>query len=62
MVCEDRVAGDAAKAMVLRSQVQNDVALLAANQLPDAWRKWNLENMGFEPGELTSTEKIEIEE
>ena len=62
VVCEDRVAGDAAKAMVLRSQVQNDVAMLAANQLPDAWRKWNLENLGFEPGELTSTEKIEIEE
>ena len=56
VVCEDRVAGDAAKAMVLRSQVRDDLAMLQLRQIPDAWKKWNLERLGFEPGEISSVE------
>ena len=56
VVCEDRVAGDAAKAMVLRSQVRDDLAMLQLRQIPDAWKKWNLERLGFEPGVISSVE------
>ena len=59
VVCEDRVAGDAAKAMVLRSQVLNDLQMLQQRQIPEAWQKWNLERMGFVPGEVSSVENVE---
>ena len=62
VVCTDRVAGDAAKAMVLRSQVRDDLAMLQLRQVPDSWRKWNLERLGFEPGEISSVEIVEEEE
>ena len=54
VVCVDRVPGDAAKAAVLRTQIRDDLAMLQQRQIPDAWRKWNLERMGFEPGEISS--------
>jgi len=62
VVCEDRVAGDAAKAMVLRSQVRDDLAMLQLRQIPDAWKKWNLERLGFEAGEMNSVEIVPEEE
>ena len=62
VVCEDRVAGDAAKAMVLRSQVMHDVAMLQQRQIPEEWRKWNLERMGFEPSDISSVEVVAEEE
>ena len=62
VVCEDRQEGDAAKAVVLRSQIQNDLAMLSARQLPEAWLKWNLDRLGFQPGEISSVEKVETEE
>ena len=62
VVCEDRVAGDAAKAMVLRSQVRDDLAMLQLRQIPESWRKWNLERLGFEPGEISSVEIAEEQE
>ena len=62
VVCEARKEGDPAKAMVFRSQIQNDVTMLAANQIPAAWQKWNLERLGFETTEATSVEKAEVEE
>ena len=62
VVCEDRKEGDAAKAMVLKGQVQNDITMLEANRLPTAWTKWNLERLGFEAGEISSVEKTEIDE
>ena len=62
VICEDRQEGDAAKAMVLRSQIQNDLAMLASRQLPESWLKWNLERLGFEPGEISSVEKVETED
>ena len=62
VVCEDRVAGDAAKAMVLRSQIRDELAMLQQRQIPESWRKWNLERLGFETGEISSTENPEVEE
>lgn len=62
VVCEDRKEGDAAKAMILKGQVQNDITMLEANRLPTAWTKWNLERLGFEAGEISSVEKTEIDE
>ena len=59
VVCKDRVPGDAAKAMVLRSQVRDDIAMLQMRQVPEAWRKWNLARLGFEPGEISSVENPE---
>ena len=56
VVCEDRKPGDAAKAMVLRSQVQNDVQMLQQRQIPEAWQKWNLERLGFVAGAAASVE------
>lgn len=61
VVCEDRKEGDAAKAMVLRSQVENDVSMLQRRQIPEAWQKWNLERMGYQTGEVSSTEIVEAE-
>ena len=62
VVCEDRTAGDAAKAMVLRSQIRDELAMLQQRQIPESWRKWNLERLGFETGEISSTENPEEEE
>ena len=62
VVCVDRVAGDAAKAMVLRSQIRDDLAMLQLRQIPESWKKWNLERMGFEPGDISSVEIVEDQE
>lgn len=62
VVCEDRVEGDAAKAMVLKTQIQSDITMLAANEIPASWQKWNLEHLGFETTDLSSVEKTDIEE
>ena len=59
VVCKDRVAGDAAKAMILRSQVRDDLATLQRRQIPESWQKWNLERMGFVTGEMSSVENPE---
>ena len=59
VVCEERKAGDAAKAMILRSQVQNDIQMLQLRQVPESWQKWNLERMGFKPGEVSSVDIVE---
>ena len=62
VVCKGRVAGDAAKAVVMRAQVRDEVAMLPARHLAAAWRKWNLSRLGFEPGEMSSVENPEEEE
>ena len=61
VVCVDRKPGDAAKAMVLRSQIRDDVAMLQLRQIPESWQKWNLERMGFQPGDISSVEDVEEE-
>lgn len=62
VLCEERTTGDAAKAMVLRSQLVSNVTMLQQRSLPEAWRKWNLARLGFETGALSSLEKVETEE
>ena len=43
-------------------QVRDEIAMLQAQQIPDAWKKWNLERLGFTEGEMSSTEDGEVEE
>jgi len=62
VVCEDRVPGDAAKAQIWKLQVRSEVESLQRRQIPDAWKKWNLDRLGFEPGEGASIVDAEIEE
>lgn len=63
VVCEDREPGDAAKATLLAAQVRDDLASLQSGQLPEAWRKWNLERLGFETSDVSSVgEDVEEEE
>ena len=62
VVCEKREAGDAAKVMLAKNRVQGDVTMLQQRQIPESWRKWNLERMGFETGDISSLEKVEVEE
>lgn len=62
VVCENRESGDAAKAVLLSAQVREEVARLQAGQLPEAWRKWNLDRLGFEPNDVASVEDLTEEE
>ena len=62
VVCEDRVPGDAAKAQMWKMQVRGSVEALQRRQLPEAWRKWNLERLGFEPADGYSAVDAEEEE
>ena len=62
VVCEDRVPGDAAKAQIWKLQVRNEVEALQRRQIPESWKKWNLDRLGFEPGEGASVVDAEIEE
>ena len=49
VLCVDRADGDATKAVLLKSQVREQLAMLQRRQLPEGWMKWNLERLGFEP-------------
>ena len=62
VVCEDRVPGDAAKAQIWQAQVRGDVEMLQRRQVPESWQKWNLERLGFEPGDGASVVDAEIDE
>ena len=62
VVCENRESGDAAKATLLSSQVRDEVARLQAAQLPELWRKWNLERLGYETTDASSVEEAEDSE
>jgi hypothetical protein len=62
VVCEDRVPGDAAKAQIWKLQVRSEVEALQRRQIPESWRKWNLDRLGFEPGEGASVVDAEIDE
>ena len=62
VVCEDRVPGDAAKAQIWKLQVRGTVEMLQRREIPESWKKWNLERLGFEPGEGSSIVDVEEEE
>ncbi len=63
VVCLDRVEGDAAKVLLVKDQIASDLTMLQRRQLPEAWQKFNLESLGFEPNETSTivdnTEEIE---
>ena len=59
VICEDRVAGDAAKAMIYRNGVAQDLSMMQLRQIAGNWRKLNLERLGFEPTEESSVEVVE---
>ena len=62
VVCEDRIPGDAAKAQIWKLQVRSEVEALQRRQIPESWKKWNLDRLGFEPGEGASVVDAEIDE
>ncbi len=62
VVCEDRAPGDAAKVQIWKLQVRGEAESLQRRQIPETWRKWNLDRLGFEPGEGASVVDAEIEE
>ncbi len=62
VVCEDRVEGDAAKAQIWKLQVRSGIEAAQRREIPESWRKWNLERLGFEPGEGSSIVEVEDEE
>ena len=62
VVCDDRVPGDAAKATLLTSQVRDEVSRLQAGQLPESWRKWNLDRLGFETTDVSAVDETVEEE
>ena len=59
VVCEDRQSGDAAKATLLSSQVRAEVARMQAGQLPELWRKQNLDRLGYETSDISFVEEPE---
>ncbi len=61
IVCENREAGDVTQATLMKSQIRNQVAMLQRQQLPEAWKKWNLERLGFAPDEAASVTEVEEE-
>ncbi|MBR5550026.1 MAG: SurA N-terminal domain-containing protein [Kiritimatiellae bacterium] len=62
VICEDRGPGDAAKAQIWKLQVRSEVEALQRRQIPESWKKWNLDRLGFEPGEGASIVDAETEE
>ena len=62
VVCDDRVPGDAAKATLLTAQVREEVSRLQAGQLPESWRKWNLDRLGFETTDVSAVDETVEEE
>ena len=56
VVCENREAGDAAKATLMSAQLRTDLEMAAKGSLPEAWLKGNLERMTYVTGEINGTE------
>jgi hypothetical protein len=46
----------------MKSQIQSEVTSLQFRQLSDEWKKSNLEQMGYNAGDLSSTQPQQIEE
>jgi len=62
VVCENRAQGDAAKAQIWKMQVRGEAEALQRRQIPESWQKWNLERLGFEPGDGASVTEAEVDE
>ncbi len=61
VVCEDRKEGDAANVQMWKLQIRGSIEMLQRREIPAAWQKWNLERLGFEPGEGSSIVDVEEE-
>ena len=53
---EDRAAGDAAEAQMVRSQIRDELGQAASYSFVSAWNKWNLSRMGLKAGSAASVE------
>ena len=62
VVCVDRFEGDVSKAVFIKPQVRDELAMLQLRQTSGAWKKWNLDRMGFETSDISSVEAAETEE
>lgn len=60
--CVDRTPGDAAKTMLMKSQIQSEVTSLQERQLAEEWKKANLEKSQYVTGDMSSTKSVEIDE
>jgi hypothetical protein len=61
---ENRVPGNDDKSVLVRSGLQSRMGAMAASSLPEAWKKWNLDDMGFKTtatSSVTPEESVEIE-
>jgi len=43
-------------------QVRGEAEALQRRQVPESWQKWNLERLGFEPGDGASVTEAEVDE
>ncbi len=62
VVCENRVPGDAAKAVMMRAQLRDQATFLAQRDLSAKWPKWNLDRLGLETTDATSIVSESVEE
>ncbi len=54
VVCEDRVPGDPAKAMMMRAQLRDQAVLAQQRDLSEKWPAWNLARLGLQTTSATS--------
>ncbi len=53
---EKRESGDAAAAQMIRAQLRDELAMMAAGDLPSAWNRWNLGRLGFVTTSVSSVD------
>ena len=53
---EDRKAGDAAEAQMVRMQLRDELSSLTAGTVPAAWNTWNLARLGYTTTSASSVE------
>lgn len=61
---ENRTVGKDDKSVLIRSGLQSRMGAMAGSSLSDAWKKWNLDDMGFKTtaaSSVTPEESVEIE-
>jgi hypothetical protein len=44
---------------MMKLSIRNEVEMLQRRQIPETWRKWNLDRLGFKAFGRTSIEDIE---
>ncbi|MBP5284947.1 MAG: SurA N-terminal domain-containing protein [Kiritimatiellae bacterium] len=61
VICDGRSPGTADKIQLYRGQMRDSVSMLQRRQIPEAWQKWNLERLGFEPNDFASVAPVDEE-